>query len=109
MAFLDKLTSVAKDVAEKGTALAKDAVDKGQDAIEIGKLNAKVSAETKAANEAILQIGEFFLAQINAGTITVPAELEAVVETVKEHLANAEAVKAEIEAKKAEKTAAKAE
>jgi len=101
MAFLDNLKNVAKDVAEKGAVIAKDAAAKGADAIDTGKLTAKASAENRAAEEAIKQIGQYFFEQIKNGSIEVPEALQPIVATAKEHLEAAAAIKAEIEAKKA--------
>ncbi len=56
MAFLDKLSSMAKDVTEKAG-----------DAVEITKLKAKVSKEKGAIDEVLQKIGGHFMEKFTAG------------------------------------------
>lgn len=56
MAFIDKLNAIAKNVGEKTG-----------DAIEITKLNAKISGEKSALNELYKQLGENIYAKYRAG------------------------------------------
>lgn len=56
MAFLDKLSSIAKDVTEKAG-----------DAVEITKLKAKVSKEKSAIEDSLKKLGEYYLEKCNAG------------------------------------------
>ncbi len=56
MAFLDKLSSMAKDVTEKAG-----------DAVEITKLKAKVSKEKSAIEEVLQKIGGYFLDKYTSG------------------------------------------
>ncbi|NCU32570.1 MAG: hypothetical protein EOM23_06485, partial [Candidatus Moranbacteria bacterium] len=59
MAFLDKLSSIAKDVTEKAG-----------EAVEITKLKAKVNKEKSAIEESLKKIGEYYLEKFNAGEIS---------------------------------------
>lgn len=56
MAFLDKLSSIAKDVTEKAG-----------DAVEITKLKSKVSKEKNAIEESLKKIGEVYMEKFVAG------------------------------------------
>lgn len=56
MAFLDKLSSMAKDVTEKAG-----------DAVEITKLKAKVGKEKSAIEEVLQKIGGYFLDKYTSG------------------------------------------
>ncbi|HRV33595.1 MAG: hypothetical protein QM215_03015 [Bacillota bacterium] len=56
MAFLDKLSSVAKDMTEKAG-----------DAVEITKLKSKVSKEKSAIDEVLQKIGGYYLDKFTAG------------------------------------------
>ena len=59
MAFLDKLSSIAKDVTEKAG-----------EAVEITKLKAKVSKEKSAIEDSLKKIGEYYLEKFNAGEVS---------------------------------------
>lgn len=56
MAFLDKISDIAKT-----------ATDKAGDAVEITKMNARVSGEEKNIAIAISQIGDFYLKKLESG------------------------------------------
>jgi hypothetical protein len=56
MAFLDKLSSVAKDMTEKAG-----------DAVEVTKLKSKVSKEKSAIEEVLQKIGGYYLDKFIAG------------------------------------------
>jgi len=56
MAFLDKLSSVAKDMTEKAG-----------DVVEITKLKSKVSKEKSAIDEVLQKIGGYYLDKFTAG------------------------------------------
>jgi hypothetical protein len=56
MAFLDKLSSIAKDAGEKAG-----------EAVEIGKLKMKINKEKDAIEESLKKIGEFYLEKCMAG------------------------------------------
>ena len=58
MAFLDKLSSIAKDVTEKAG-----------DAVETTKMKVKVGKEKTAIEEVLQKIGEYYLEKFNAGEI----------------------------------------
>ena len=94
MAFLDKLNTIAKNVGEKTG-----------DAIEITKLNAKISGEKSAIADLYKQLGEKIYAKYAEGAYQDAdlAELFAAVNVRKANIAEAEdkisAIKAENEAK----------
>lgn len=64
MAFLDKLNEVAKKVG-----------DKTSDAIETGKLSAKISAEKFAVADDLKKIGEYYYSRFAAGEEVAPEVL----------------------------------
>ncbi len=94
MAFLDKLNTIAKNVGEKTG-----------DAIEITKLNAKISGEKSAISELYKQLGEKIYEKYAAGAYQDidMAELFDAVDARKANIADAEekisAIKAENEAR----------
>lgn len=59
MAFLDKLSSMAKDVT-----------DKAGEAVEITKLKAKVGKEKSAIEDSLKKIGEYYLDKCNVGEVS---------------------------------------
>lgn len=61
MAFLDKMSNIAKNVG-----------DKAGDAIEITKLNAKISGEKKAIEEVLVKIGNLYYDKYTQGQATDP-------------------------------------
>ena len=75
MAFLDKLTDVAKRVGDKTTEVAKKVGDKAEDAIETGKLNAKIAAERYAVQDDLKKIGEYYYLRFAAGEEVAPEVL----------------------------------
>lgn len=75
MAFLDKLSDVAKMVGDKTTEVAKKVGDKAEDAIETGKLSAKVSAERFAVQDDLKKIGEYYYTRFMAGEEVAPEVL----------------------------------
>ena len=114
MAFLDKLketaktigektTEIAKDLGEKTTELAKDLGEKTSDAIETGKLQAKINTEKNAMKEDIRLIGEFYYNHFVNGGEVIPEALEAC-GNAKAHADKIEELKAEIERIKTEDT-----
>ncbi len=114
MAFLEKLketaknigektTEIAKDLGEKTSELAKDLGEKTSDAIETGKLQAKINTEKNAMKEDIRLIGEFYYNYYVNGGEVIPEALEAC-EKAKAHADRIEELKAEIEKIKTEDT-----
>ena len=112
MAFLDKLketaknlgektTELAKDLGEKTSELAKDLGEKTSDAIETGKLQAKIASEKNAMKDNIKAIGEFYYNYYVNGGEVIPEALEAC-ESAKAHATKIEELKAEIERIKVE-------
>lgn len=75
MAFLDKLTDVAKRVGDKTTEVAKKVGDKAEDAIETGKINAKIAAERYAVQDDLKKIGEYYYLRFAAGEEVAPEVL----------------------------------
>ena len=75
MAFLDKLTDVAKKVGDKTTEVAKMVGDKAEDAIEAGKLNAKIASERHAVQDDLKKIGEYYYLRFASGDEVAPEVL----------------------------------
>ena len=75
MAFLDKLSDVAKMVGDKTTEVAKKVGDKAEDAIETGKLNAKIAAERHSVQDDLKKIGEYYYLRFAAGDEVAPEVL----------------------------------
>lgn len=75
MAFLDKLTDVAKKVGDKTTEVAKMVGDRAEDAIETGKLNAKIASERHAVQDDLKKIGEYYYLRFAAGEEVAPEVL----------------------------------
>lgn len=90
MAFLDKLNQVAKQVG-----------DKASDALETGKLSAKISAEKFAVADDLKKIGEYYYSQFAAGE-TVAPEVLGYCNSAKSHYDTIEAAQAEMRAMKEE-------
>jgi RNA polymerase subunit RPABC4/transcription elongation factor Spt4/cell division protein FtsL len=65
MAFFDKLSEIAKT-----------ATDKAGVAVEVTKLNTKIGSERSKINNLKTQIGEFFIAQYEAGTTFQPEVMD---------------------------------
>ena len=114
MAFLEKLketaktigektTEIAKDLGEKTSEIAKDLGEKTSDAIETGKLQAKINSEKNAMKDDIRLIGEFYYNYYVNGGSVIPEALEAC-EKAKAHATRIEELKAEIEKIKTEDT-----
>ena len=75
MAFLDKLTDVAKKVGDKTTEVARMVGDKAEDAFETGKLTAKITAERHAVQDDLKKIGEYYYLRFAAGDEVAPEVL----------------------------------
>ena len=99
MAFFNKLNDLAKNIG-----------DRTSDALETGKLTAKIHSERKAAEEDIKKIGEHYYHFFMTGG-EVPAELTEIFQSAKTHYDAVDAAQQEIDSIKAEneaeKTAAK--
>ena len=85
MAFLDKLSGIAKQAGAKAG-----------DAVEISKLSAKQLSEKNAANEAIKKIGEYYFEQLKEAT-DIDEKVAEFVASAKEHFAAVETLQAEID------------
>jgi len=66
MAFWDKVTEVTKNVT-----------DKTNDMLEVGRLNAKISATQKKIDEKVLIIGDYYLNLFDQGNMPVDELQEA--------------------------------
>lgn len=75
MAFLDKLNEVAKKVGDKTSEVARMVGDKAEDAIETGKLTAKITAEKHAVQDDLKKIGEYYYSRFAAGEEIAPEVL----------------------------------
>ncbi len=95
MAFFNKLNDLAKNIG-----------DRTSDALETGKLTAKIHSERKAAEEDIKKIGEHYYQFFMAGG-EVPAELTEIFQSAKAHYETADAAQQEIDSIKAENEAEK--
>lgn len=84
MAFLDKLNQVAKQVGEKAN-----------DALETGKLSAKISAEKFAVADDLKKIGEYYYSRFAAGEEIAP-EVLGYCNSAKAHYDAIEAAQAEM-------------
>ncbi len=85
MAFLDKLSGIAKQAGAKAG-----------DAVEISKLSAKQLSEKSAAADAIKKIGEYYYEQLKDAT-DIDEKVAEFVASAKEHFAAVEALQAEID------------
>ena len=85
MAFLDKLSGIAKQAGAKAG-----------DAVEISKLSAKQLSEKSAAADAIKKIGEYYFEQLKDAT-DIDEKVAEFVASAKEHFAAVEALQAEID------------
>ena len=95
MAFFDKLNDFAKNISDKTT-----------DAIETGKLNAKVKSENELATEELKKIGEFYYNAWLAGGEIAPELLE-ICSAARAHYDAAAEAQTEIDRIRAENEAAK--
>lgn len=104
MAFLDKLSTIAKSVGEKT-----------EDAIEIAKISAKIASERSTMNDLFKQLGEAYYAQRTNGGEGEPAEAAALYSRLQQSAAAIDeaqkqivVIKAESERRAAEAAAAAA-
>ena len=67
MAFLDKLSDLAKSAGEKAAEAAKVAGEKANTAIELGKLNVKIKSEENEIDNIKLALGQLVWEQFLAG------------------------------------------
>lgn len=85
MDFLDKIGNIAKNIG-----------DRTNDAIEITKLNAKISSEKNAAAEELNKIGDFYYKKF-AGEEPIDTEIQDFCAAAAAHYEAIEQAKAEIE------------
>ena len=96
MAFLDKLSGVAKNLG-----------DKAGEAIETTKLNSKISSEKSAIEGVYKKIGEYYYQQYKSGVV-LPEEAAVFCTEIDGHNTAIEEAKAEIDRIKTETAAAAA-
>ncbi len=107
MAFFDKLSQAAKSFGDKAVEVGKNIGDKASDAVEIAKLNSKISTAKNAANAELLKMGQYFYEQFAAGKAVDPAVQE-FCQKAKEQYGIIAQAQADIERVKAEKGGAPA-
>jgi len=88
MTFLDKLSSIAKDVGEKAG-----------DAVEITKLKAKVGKEKDMIEDKLKKIGDFYHEKFTSGE-EIDDSIESLCKEINEHNKAIEELQAQIAARK---------
>lgn len=97
MALHEKLTSLAKDAANKANSLAMGAASKANTAIENGKLSLKINTEERKIDEFTLNIGELILDKLDGGE-TFDDEIMALYSSIQASRDVITAARADIEA-----------
>lgn len=67
MAFLDKLSEIAKNVSDMTVELAKNVGDKTGEMLEVGKLNAQISSANNSIEELKTRLGDYYWNLFNKG------------------------------------------
>jgi len=96
MGFFDQLGDVAKNLGAAAGDLAKQVSDKTNDALEISKLNSKISAERVEIEKEKKKISETLIEKFAKGE-EVPEEIKGFCEAIKEHFLNIDKLNEEIE------------
>ncbi len=96
MGFFDNLKGNAKELADKAAAKANELSEKAKDAVEISKLNTKISEQEKGIKDLKVQLGEIVWNEFLADACN-NEEAKAVCGKIKEALDVIEGLKAEIE------------
>lgn len=96
MGFLDQLSGAAKNLGAVAGDLAKQVGEKANDALEITKLNAKISAEKVEIEKEMKKISEALFEKFSKGE-EVPEEIREFCDNIKTRYANIDAIKEEIE------------
>ena len=94
MAFLDKLTDIAKNIGDKAVDVAKDLGDRTSDAIETQKIKNQIASERRSFENQMKLIGQFYYEAFLRG--------EAIDEGIQEYINVAQTHASAIEAKKAQ-------
>ena len=96
MGFFDQLGDVAKNLGAAAGDLAKQVSDKTNDALEISKLNSKISAERVEIEKEKKKISDALIEKFAKGE-EVPEEIKGFCEAIKEHFLNIDKLNEEIE------------
>lgn len=96
MGLFDQLSGAAKNLGAVAGDLAKQVGEKANDALEITKLNAKISTEKAEIEKEMKKISETIFEKFSKGE-EVPEEIREFCDNIKTRYANIDAIKAEIE------------
>ena len=96
MGFFDQLSGAAKNLGAVAGDLAKQVGEKANDALEITKLNAKISAEKVEIEKEMKKISEALFEKFPKGE-EVPGEIREFCDNIKTRYANIDSIKEEIE------------
>lgn len=100
MGFFDQLGDVAKNISRSAGDFAKQVGDKTNDALEISKLNTKISAENAEIEKEKKKLSNALFERFARGE-EVPEEVKEFCNNIKSHLLNIDGFKEEIEKVKA--------
>ena len=100
MGFFDQLGDVAKNIGKSAGDFAKQVGDKTNDALEISKLNTKISAENAEIEKEKKKLSDALFERFARGE-EVPEEVKEFCNNIKSHLINIDGFKEEIEKVKA--------
>ena len=100
MGFFDHLGDVAKNIGKSAGDFAKQVGDKTNDALEISKLNTKISAENAEIEKEKKKLSDALFERFARGE-EVPEEVKEFCDNIKSHLLNIDGFKEEIEKVKA--------
>ena len=100
MGFFDQLGDVAKNIGKSAGDFAKQVGDKTNDALEISKLNTKISAENAEIEKEKKKLSDALFERFARGE-EVPDEVKEFCDNIKSHLLNIDGFKEEIEKVKA--------
>ena len=100
MGFFDQLGDVAKNIGKSAGDFAKQVGDKTNDALEISKLNTKISAENAEIDKEKKKLSDALFERFARGE-EVPEEVKEFCDNIKSHLLNIDGFKEEIEKVKA--------
>ena len=96
MGFFDQLGDVAKNIGKSAGDFAKQVGDKTNDALEISKLNTKISAENAEIEKEKKKLSDALFERFARGE-EVPEEVKEFCDNIKSHLLNIDGFKEEIE------------
>jgi dolichyl-phosphate-mannose-protein mannosyltransferase len=99
MAFLDKITDIAKNIGDKAVDVAKDLGDRTSDAIETQKIKNKIASDRREFENQMKLIGQYYY-EAYLRDATCDENIKNFIVKAQEHAAAIEAGKAAIEALK---------